>query len=525
MSQLLTVGDMVAVNAARFPDKLGTMDSRRRLTFAQWNERACRLAHALRGLGVMPGDRVAVVARNCVEWMEIYVATAKAGMIVVPVNFRLSAGESMWVINDAQPKAMLVATEFVPLLDGIRAELCVPDGGFIHLPTTDEPTPAGFVGYENIVAAGVGREPEVRVNPSDPWTLLHTSGTTGRPKGVVRTHESFAAFYLINAAEFGFFSGDCGLSVMPMCHVNSIFYSFVFTYRGASACVYDAAHFDPEHLLRTLAQWRISFTSLVPTHFHLVLDLPAATRESADVSCVRKLLISSAPARRETKLTAMEFFRNSELYEAYGSTEAGIVTLLRPEEQLDHVGSIGREVLGTGRIRLLDEAGNDVPDGEVGELYSRTPMTFSHYWNLPERTATAFRGDYCTVGDLGRRDADGFYFLVDRKHNMIITGGENVFPSEVEAVVAAHPAVKDVAVIGVPHDVWGEAVTAVVVPRNGETIGETALIDFCRDRIAGYKRPRTVVVIADAEMPRTATGKILHRVLRDRFASPPPSGA
>jgi acyl-CoA synthetase (AMP-forming)/AMP-acid ligase II len=233
---------------------------------------------------------------------------------------------------------------------------------------------------------------------------------------------------------------------------------------------------------------------------------------------VTKLLISSAPARRETKLAIMEHFRNSRLYELYGSTEAGWVTLLRPEEQLTKLGSIGREFTGTGPVRLLDDQGNDVPNGEVGELYSRTPYTFSGYWNLPDKTAEAFRGAYCTVGDMARRDADGYYFLVDRKKNMIISGGENVYPSEVESVLTQHSAVKDVAVIGLPHDKWGESVHAIVVLHAGRAIGEDALLDWCKDKIAGYKRPRSIAFMREEDVPRTATGKIQHRALRDRFA-------
>ena len=230
-----------------------------------------------------------------------------------------------------------------------------------------------------------------------------------------------------------------------------------------------------------------------------------------------RLLISSAPARRDTKLAIMEYFRNSQLYEMYGSTEAGWVTLLRPDEQLTKLGSVGREVTGSGRIKLLDEAGNEVADGEVGELYSRTPWCFDGYWKMPDKTAEAFRGPYLSVGDMARRDAEGYYWLVDRKKNMIISGGENIYPSEVENLLGAHPKVKDVAVIGRPDAKWGEAVHAVIVLREGAAASEREILEWCADKIAGYKRPRSVAFIADEDMPRTATGKILHRVLKERL--------
>ena len=215
----------------------------------------------------------------------------------------------------------------------------------------------------------------------------------------------------------------------------------------------------------------------------------------------------------------MDFFRNGQLYELYGSTEAGWVTLLRPEEQIDRLGSVGREWAGSGPIRLLDPQGREVPDGEVGELYSRTAYVFDGYWKNPEKTAESFNQDWCSVGDMARRDADGFIHLVDRKSNMIISGGENVYPSEVESILGQHQKIKDVAVIGLPHDKWGESVHAVVVLHQGQSMDEDELIDWCRGRMAGFKRPQSVQFITDAEMPRTATGKILHRILRDQRLS------
>jgi acyl-CoA synthetase (AMP-forming)/AMP-acid ligase II len=347
---------------------------------------------------------------------------------------------------------------------------------------------------------------------------MYTSGTTGKPKGAIRTQEASALLSLITELEMGFTRNDTGLLVMPMCHANSLFFSFAFTYCGAGCFVYDRSSFDPEHLLRTFSEHNVSFTSLVPTHYIMMLGLPDAVKGRYDASSVSKLLISSAPSRRETKLAIMDHFRNSQLFELYGSSEAGFVTLLRPDEQLTKLGSVGREWTGSGRIKLLDADGSEVPEGEVGELYSRTPYTFRGYWKLPEKTAEAFRGPYCSVGDMARRDEDGYYYLVDRKSNMIISGGENVYPSEVEDLLGAHPKVKDVAVIGVPDQKWGESVHAVVVLHEGQGATQDEILDWCKAGIAGYKRPRSVSFVGDDEMPRTATGKILHRVLREKFA-------
>ena len=288
---------------------------------------------------------------------------------------------------------------------------------------------------------------------------------------------------------------------------------------GAASCVYDRKTFEPDHLLKTLTSDKFTFTSLVPTHYIMMLGLSESVKRDLNVQSVNKLLVSSAPARRDTKLAMMDYFRNSRLYEAYGSTEAGWVTLLRPEEQLTKLGSIGRECLGAGKIKLLDPGGGEVADGEVGELYSRTPYAFEGYWKAPEKTAEAFRGAYCTVGDMARRDDDGYYYLADRKSNMIISGGENIYPSEVEQVLGAHPKVKDIAVIGLADEKWGERVHAIVVLHREQTASESEILTWCRERIAGYKRPKSISFIAEDEMPRTATGKILHRVLRNRYAN------
>jgi acyl-CoA synthetase (AMP-forming)/AMP-acid ligase II len=251
----------------------------------------------------------------------------------------------------------------------------------------------------------------------------------------------------------------------------------------------------------------------------MMLALSAEARARYNVDAVTKLMVSSAPARRDTKLEIMGYFKNSGLFELYGSTEAGWVTMLHPDEQFSKLGSVGRECVGSRAIRLLNSNGDDVPEGEAGELYSCNASTFDGYWKLPEKTREAFRGEYCTVGDLARRDEDGYIYLVDRKSNMIISGGENVYPSEVETVLGAHPKIKDVAVIGVADEKWGERVHAVIIPHNGAALKETEIFEWCKERLAGYKRPRSVAFIGEQDMPRTATGKILHRVLRERSKS------
>jgi fatty-acyl-CoA synthase len=523
MAAWLNMGEIMRVNAVKYANKMAVKGEAvkggfNELSFKELNERSCRLANAWLDKGLKKGDRVSVLLYNVMEYMEIYLAAAKCGLVVVPINFRWVGREIEFVVNDSESRVFIYSGEFVQELDSIKQGFeHVASDGFIFI-GDEAKTPEGSLNYEKTVSAASAAEPQVQVAPKDTWIHLYTSGTTGRPKGVIRSHESHTAHNMINEIDFGYRTDDIGMIVMPLCHVNSIHYSFVFTYIGGGVYVHRATNYDPEEVLRIIERERVSFTSLVPTHYIMMLNLPQEVRAKYDLSSVRKLLISSAPARRETKLGIMEMFPNAELFEAYGSTEAGLVTLLKPHEQLTKLGSIGKECAGTDLIKLLDENGNPVPQGEVGELYSRGPMMFDEYWKMPEKTASSFRGEYFSAGDMAKMDEDNYYYIVDRKDNMIITGGEKVYPSDVEAVVASHPEVLDVAVIGVPDQKWGEAVKAVVIPKDSANApSEEEIIEFTKGKLAGYRRPKTVDLVEPDEMPRTATGKIVHRVLRERY--------
>jgi len=517
MSRWLTSGQAIRTYALKTPDKEAVTDLYRSLTYREWNERCNRLANAMLDLGLKKGDRFAFIAYNCLEWMEVYGAAAKNGLICVPVMFRLAPAEYEYILDNTEVKAFIVGQEFVQGAESVRGRL----PGIKHWIFLGQGgTPKGYLNYEDLMAQGSPGEPPVIVTPEDDWVIMYTSGATGRPKGAVRNHESHIGFNITNAMAMAFDRNDRMLLVMPMCHINSIFYSFTMNYIGATSVIYNMVSFEPEHLLKTFQEFKITFTSLVPTHYIMIQSLPEEIKNKYDVSCVKKLLCSSAPARQDTKLWILDFFKNSELYEAYGSTEGGLKTLLYPEEQFDKLGSIGKEIPGTDMIKIINEEGRECGVGEIGELYTKTAATFSHYWKMPEETKAAFIDGWFSAGDMGYRDEDGYYYLVDRKKNMIITGGENVYPSEVENVIGGHPAVRDVAVIGLADDKWGEKVTAVVVLHtNFEPSEELAreISDFCRNKIAGYKRPKKVDFIKDEEMPRTATGKILHRALRERY--------
>jgi acyl-CoA synthetase (AMP-forming)/AMP-acid ligase II len=425
MAHWMNLGQQLKMNAKKFPQTVALCDARRRLTYPEVNRRVNRLAHRLMEMGLRKGDKLAVLMENSIEIVEFYLASAKTGIVIVPVNFRLVGHEVAYIVGNADAKAMAVDHEFTPCVDAIKDRLHhVPSENYIVVGSARP----GYREYEALMDGAAEDEPEVAVAPADTWILIYTSGTTGKPKGVVRSHESHIAFYLINAVDFGFDQADVCMNVMPLCHINSTFFTFTFTYIGATVYIHPARSFRPEEILEIVEREKITFISLIPTHYNLILNVSEEGRKR-NTSSIRKLLCSSAPVRKTMKTAIMEFFPGVQLYEGYGSTEAGIVTVLRPEDQMRKLGSIGFESLGTDRVKILDAEGNELPPCEVGELYSKGPMLFDEYYKLPEKTAAAFKDDWFSAGDMAQMDEEGFYQIVDRKDNMIITGGEHVYPS------------------------------------------------------------------------------------------------
>jgi acyl-CoA synthetase (AMP-forming)/AMP-acid ligase II len=516
MAFWLNIGQIQKLNAKKYPDTVALKDKDRAFTYPEMNRRVNQLAHSLLSLGLRKGDKVAVLLENSIEIVEVFLATAKTGIIIVPINFRLVSPEVEYIAGNADAKAFIVHDQFVSTVEPIRNNLKnIAEDKYVVVGQNHD----GYLQYEAFIKDSSRAEPEVAVAPGDTWILLYTSGTTGQPKGVIRSHESHIAYCLNNAVDFGFNEKDTILNVMPLCHINSIFFTFTFLYIGGCAYIHPALSFKPEEILEIIERVKITFISLIPTHYNLILNADEDAKKR-DVSSIRKLLCSSAPGRKSMKQAVMKFFPGVELYEAYGSTEAGIGTILKPEFQMNKLGSIGFEALGSDLIKIFDENDNEVGVGEIGELYSRGPYLFDEYYKLPEKTKESFIGEWFSAGDMAKRDEDGFYHLVDRKNNLIITGGENVYPSEVEEVVGSHPCVFDCAVIGLPDEKWGERVTAIVIRKPGMTekdISAQDILENCKTKIASYKRPKEIIFIEQNDMPRTGTGKILHRKLRDRF--------
>ncbi|RLI15707.1 MAG: long-chain fatty acid--CoA ligase [Candidatus Hecatellales archaeon] len=511
----LTLGEAIKIHAKNQPEKIALKDWRgKKYTYRELHLRTNKLANALLSLGLKKGDRISLFSYNCAEFIEILAACSKISVVVAPVSWRFAPPEAYYVIDNADTKAVFVFDKFLDLINSIRPKLKKVEK-YVSIGETPS---EGYVNYEEFLSEASDDWPSMEVDSKDAWIQPYTSGITGAPKGVVRSNESYATFYTIVPQMHGWNKDWYGAIIMPLFHVNSQYYGPLWLYIGASLYVGRDFRFDPVEFFELVDREKFNFTSLIPTHYYLMVNVPEETRRKYDLSSIKQLLVSSAPVLGEIKRKIMEIFPGVKLYEAYGTTEAGITLLLLPEDQLRKAGSCGREVTSV-EVRLVDEQGRDVPPGEVGELICRSPMMFDEYWKLPERTEKAFSfgKNWFATGDLLRQDEEGYYYFVDRKDDMIMSGGEHVYPTEIEDCIARHPKVDIVSVVGLPDPKWGEAVTAVITPKAGETLTEEEIKQWCRGKISGYMIPKKIVFIKADEYPRTAVGKIIRRRLREKL--------
>jgi len=329
MAHWMNLGQNFKVSAKRYPDIPAVKEKNRSFTYRQTNDRVNRLADSLLCLGLRKGDKIAVLLENSIEIVELYLATAKTGIIIVPINFRLVGREIEYIVNDSDAVAMFVHQQFADTVEQVRSELrnIRAEHWFVVGGPVD-----GYREYEEFIRDGSLQEPACEVRPSDTWVLIYTSGTTGKPKGVLRSHESHIAYYALNAIDFGFTSNDICMNVMPLCHINSVYFTFTFLYIGASVYIHPALSFRAEEVLEIIEREKITFISLIPTHYNIILSVSDKGRKW-DVSSIRKLLCSSAPVRQKMKMEIMDFIPGMQLYVAYDSTELNSVTILQPEEQ------------------------------------------------------------------------------------------------------------------------------------------------------------------------------------------------
>ena len=515
---LASLADLVDRNAHLHGAETHLVFAARRSSFASFAERARRLARALYALGLRQQDRFSILAMNCAEYLEAYGAAEVAPFIANPVNYRLAPPEIAWILRDAAPRVLILEQQYVPMIERLRHEL----QGIEHYIVIGEQAPAWAQTYEGLLAAAPALALP-RPRAADVHAIMYTSGTTGRPKGAMLTHATMLALCRGWAAELGTDLGHKILLAMPFFHIGARSQGAAATYRGGTMVVLRA--FDARQVLETVARERITQLHLAPSLVQAVLDVPGS--EGFDLSSLRTLNYAAAPMPLPTLKRALARFGGI-LINGYGQTE-GAGTCLRKhqhrpdgdERDLRRLRSVGQAV-PDAEVRILGSDDTEVPRGEIGEIGIRSPQNMSGYWNNSVATAETLRGGWLHTGDLGLMDEDGFVYLVDRKKDMIISGGENVYSREVEDALLAHGAVADAAVIGVADARWGEAVTAIVVLRGEASVEAGELLAHCRTLIAGYKCPKRIELTA--ELPRLPSGKINKVALRAQYGAGPPEG-
>ncbi len=499
--------DVLAVHAAASPHKTAVLAGERSVDFEQLNSRANRAANFLLSLGCGMHDRIAYMWFNSLDGSEILHGLRKAGLVGTPVNYRLRPAEVAYVLNDSGASAVIADAAHVDTVDAARAHLerdmvCVAVGGRV---------PAGWIAYEAAVAAASDAPPPVpgEITGLAP-SMIYTSGTTGNPKGTFRPNGVNVENVMQMISIFELSPTEVHMTVGPGYHSAVALFSALHHLLGATIVV--LPKFDAEAALDAIEKHRVTNSFMAPTLLARLVDAQEA--RPRNVSSLRAIFLGAAPCPYPLKVRAEAAFGRI-LWEFYGATETGVNTVLRPEDQLRKPGSCGLAVPGQ-EIRLVDAEGRDVADGTPGEFMVRNSW-LAEYYQRPEATSQNTHDGFFSVGDVAYRDDEGFYFICDRRIDMIISGGVNIYPAEIEAVLHAHPAVADAAVIGVPDDDWGESVKAIVQLRNGASASADELIAFCADRIAGYKKPRTVDFVD--ELPRDAAGKLLKRRLREPYWS------
>lgn len=499
--------DVLAAHAARNPDKPALIEGDRVWSWTEFVVRRNRLAHGLAGLGLKPGAPVIVYAENSLEHYLATVAARAAGLIPTPMNHRLVADEVAYILDHSDAAAVLVSDRFLPILEAVRAR--TPTVGHVILLGTERRPWAGHL--EDLLAAG-DPHPVPAAGAGFASSIIYTGGTTGRPKGALRRGldprdltDTLKAMDLMDPTHIHLVAG-------PLYHSAPGGFALYAHLVGSTVVI--MPKFDPEEALAQIQRHRCSSTFMAPTLLKRIVDLPGPLRARYDVSSMRAIIMAAAPCPMNVKEAVVAYW-GPVLYEFYGSSELGINTILRPEDLLRKPGSCGRAAPGK-EIALLDDDGRPVPLGAPGELYvRRCPGILDEYYKDPEATARMRRGEWYTVGDVAYTDADGFYYICDRKRDMIISAGVNIYPAEIEDVLHRHPKVLDAAVFGVPDDEWGERVHAAIHVRPGETLTPEEIVAFCRPRLAGYKVPRQVSF--HDVFPRDAAGKLIKRQLREPY--------
>jgi acyl-CoA synthetase (AMP-forming)/AMP-acid ligase II len=504
-----------------YPDKVGVVDGKQTFTYAQVGERVAGLARFFQAQGLQPRDRIAILEENSHAFLETYYAAAGIGAILNPLNYRLSPAEIAFILRDSGARWLVAGTQFADLVKGLIRE-DTPLEGILRI--GDDPAGAGGLAshkLNQVIDDYSGPFEPVRVGQDDVAHLYYTSGTTGRPKGVMLTHKNVCLHALGTIAELKLADSDIWGHIAPMFHLADAWATFAMTWVGARHVM--VGQFEPESVMATIQSEHITLSNLIPTMLNLMIKHPRVGE--FDFSSLRVILSGGAPIAPEVVRSITETF-GCDYIQTYGMTETSpylTFSLLKqhlrdlsPEEQFKYKSKTGRPFIGVD-LKVVDENKNLVAPDEhqVGEIWVRGETITPGYWNLPDETQKAFHEGWLRTGDLANVDAEGYVNIVDRIKDMIVTGGENVYSTEVENVLYMNPKVLEAAVFGVPDDKWGEAVTAAVVLKENETATEDEIISFCKQHKASFKAPKSILFID--ELPKTGSGKIYKKALRDPY--------
>ena len=510
----MPIGDFIDKAAVRFPNHVVVVDQEKRLTAKELLERSNRLANTLLGLGLKKGDRVAVLLNNCRQSIECFYGIARAGLVFVPMNTRYSAPEHLYLLNDSEARAILLGQEFTDVVGPILAEASTVSQA---IGVTGK-APQLMRSYEELLAQASPQEPKVEISDEDLYSIRYTAGTTGRPKGVLHTHRNnIVMLYNVLLDGFPIQEGDAIVLTAPVTHASGT-QILPHIVKGAKVVVLPG--FDVKTLLEIIQKERITTLYLVPTMIVMLLAYPELKKY--DLSSLKTIRYGASPISPEVLKRSIEVFGNI-FVQGYGLTEGlnPLTVLLKEDHILDgseksfkRLSSIGREVT-VARVRIMDEEGKFLPPGQVGEIVVQSDQNMKGYWKKPEATAETLRDGWLHTRDLGYLDEDGYVYLVDRKDDMIVSGGFNVYPKEVEDVLYRHPAVLEAAVFGIPDDKWGEAVKAAVSLKPGMKAAEEEIIEHCKKHLAGYKKPKSVDFVE--ALPKSVYGKILRRALKEPY--------
>lgn len=510
----MNVGDLIVKAAVRFPNHTVIVSGDVRLTTKALLDRMYRLANALVGLGLEKGDRVAVLMNNCSQSVECFYGLTFPGLVLVPMNSRYSAQEHLHMLNDSEARVILVGEEhreiiasIMPAAKTVKAVVCV----------TGKPL-KGMLSYEDLLAKASSENPGIEVDGEDMLSLRYTAGTTGHPKGTHHTHRGSIVNITGMLIDGNLITEEDSIALTaPVTHVSG---AMILPYMLRGAKVVILPGFDVGELMETIQKEKITAIYLVPTMLIMLLNHPDLKKY--DLSSINTIRYGAAPIAPDVLKKAIEVFGNV-FIQGYGLTEAlNSCTILNKsdhildgdEKKLKRLSSIGREAI-VANVRIMDDQDRFLKAGEIGEIVIQSDQSMKGYWKNPEATAETIRHGWLHTRDVGYIDEDGYIYLVDRKGDMIITGGFNVYPREVEDVLYGHPAVLEAAVFGVPDDKWGEAVKAAVSLKTGMTVTEKEIIEYCGKSLAGFKKPKSVDFLEN--LPKSAAGKIVRRALKEPY--------